>query len=264
MKKVFLTIALAAFAFAANAQLVIGGSLGFNTYSNNASRTTVLGNTTTEISVPGYNFDDWYTNLTIMPKIGYQLNDKMQAGLAFGLTWRSNKDFSTYYGQYATIDNFEGWEKTTGMNVELTPYFRYNLAEVGNLTFFCEAQLGFTFGLNPTIHYYHCAYTDPILGNITELDEDRKGFEQTSTNIALSVVPGLNYKVGEHLSIDVYANLLRLGFEYNTERDFRDNNVIAGTPNAPTSTVEDIVNSTRFGLSAGKTATITAGLNYHF
>ncbi|MBP5677386.1 MAG: hypothetical protein J6W88_02680 [Bacteroidales bacterium] len=263
MKKVLLTLTLAAFAFAANAQLVIGGNLGFSTDNNTTNFTNVLGNTTTEATVPGYMYD-WYTNLTIMPKIGYQLNDKMQAGLAFGLTWNSDKDYTAYAAEYATIDGFEGWDKTTGMSVGLTPYFRYNLAEVGDFSIFCEAQLGFTFGLNPTVHYYHNAYTDPVLGKISELDEDRKGIEETSTNIALSVVPGLNYKLGDHFSIDVYANVLRLGFEYSSSRYFRDNNVVAGISGAPTSTNEQITNSTEFGLSAGRTGAISIGLNYAF
>ena len=263
MKKVFLTIALAAFAFAANAQLVVGGSLGFNTYSSTENYTGVLGNTTTETSTPGANWVDDYTTLTLMPKVGYQLNDKMQAGLAFGITWNKNKDYSNYYAQWAAIDDFEGYVTTSGMNVGLIPYFRYNLAEVGDFTLFCEAQLGFTFGLNPTIHNYHTAYT---VGGLTvdAVDEDVEGYEFTSTNIALNVIPGLNYKLGDKLSLDVYVNVLRLGFEYNSDRQFQDNNVIAGLTNAPEDTDEWVTNSTRFNLWAGNTAAITVGLNYHF
>lgn len=263
MKKVFLTIALAAFAFAANAQLVVGGSLGFNTYSNSTNYTNVLGNTTTEVTVPGWWGGNDYIDLTVMPKVGYQLNDNMQVGLAFGINWSKEKDYSNYFAQYATIDDFEGYVTTSGMSVGLTPYFRYNLAEVGDFTLFCEAQLGLNFGLNPTVNNYHTAYSVGGI-NIDAVDEDQEGIESTSTNIALVVVPGLNYKLGDNLSLDVYANVLRLGFEYNSQREFRDNNVIAGISGAPTDTDEWVTNSTRFILSAGNTAAISVGLNYHF
>ena len=74
MKRVILTIALAAFTFAANAQFIIGGNVGFNTTggTDNFEANTVA----------AYDVPLTQTNrLTIAPTISYVINDNMQAGL---------------------------------------------------------------------------------------------------------------------------------------------------------------------------------------
>ncbi len=271
MKKVFLTIALAAFAFAANAQLIVGGNIGFNTFGGNTNNTNVAGTTTTEWAMPGDDITNINTtSLTLLPKVGYQLNDNMQVGASFGITWSKEVDYSMYAAEYATIKDFEGWQSTSQMGIQIAPYFRYNLTEFGNFTLFCEAQLAFTFGLNPTIHNYHVAYNNGLI-DVPELDEDVEGFEMTSTGINLTVVPGLNYKLNDNLSLDLYINLLGLGFAYNSEKAFLDNEVLWGATPTP-NTTETVYNTTQFYLMADASTrsinnllnVVTIGFNYHF
>ena len=272
MKKVFLTIALAAFAFAANAQLVVGGNIGFTTFGGNTTATNVAGTVTNEWSMPGDDVTNInYTSLSILPKVGYQLNDNMQVGASFGITWDKEVDYSAWTAEYATIKDFEGWTSFSQMTVLFAPYFRYNLTEFGDFTLFCEAQLAFAFGLNPTIHNYNTAYT---VGGIDypAVDEDVEGMEITSTGINLSVVPGLNYKLNDNLSLDLYINLLGLGFMYNSERAFVDYNTGVTNPAIDPNTGEAVYNTTQFYLMADAGANtinnllnlFTIGFNYHF
>lgn len=277
MKKVLLTLALAAFAFAANAQFVIGGQISYNTEGGNELTSTYVGatSTTTNLNMPGVQNAGFYENtsdLIILPKIGYQLNDNMQVGAKLGVIWSKDVDYTNFYNEYTNIPDFEGWEKTTGMDVMIAPYFRYNLMEMGNFTLFCEATLGFRFGLNPTVHQFNVAYTDPITGlPVDAVDKDVDWIKNTSTTISLDIVPGLNYKFNDNLSADLYLNVAALAFSHRTDKNFIDLNVLYGMPEgSPTWTAETTNTENTFGLRANMNNDytlnniFTIGFNYHF
>ena len=63
MKKIMMTLAAVCVAATMNAQVYVGGSLGFETTSHD-------GNTNSQ--------------LTLMPEIGYALDDNLAVGIAFG------------------------------------------------------------------------------------------------------------------------------------------------------------------------------------
>ena len=275
MKKALLTLALAAFSFAANAQFVVGGQIGYNTWGyNNSTENVIAGGTPTTIITPGSPWSNTnISSLTILPKIGYQLSDNMQVGLSFGLTFDKTVDYSGYLAEYAAVDDFEGYVTTKQKGIQIAPYFRYNVTEFGNFTLFCEAQLAFTFGLNPSIHDYHCAYT--YLGTSYDAinDDLMEGRKDTYTEIALTIVPGLNYKFNDKFSADLYIDLLGLGFQHRTDKSFRDWNVIGGAPaGTPDNTTETVQARNYFYLTANASAQDLAahlnmfrlGFNYHF
>ena len=265
MKKALLTLALAAFAFAANAQFVVSGQLGFSTNNGNENDVTVIGTTTTEWNVPA----NVNTDIVFLPKIGYQLNDKMQVGIGFGVRYNSFKNYSNFYATYTnpTIDNFEGWNKTTTTTIEIAPYFRYNLVELtDNLTLFCEAQLAFGFSGKAKYHDYN---TEVVVGGVTALaalDTTYTGNTKYSS-IDLTVVPGLNYKIGDNISLDLYVDLLGLGFTHTSMNTFTD----ASTPST-TMTNDNTITRNFFYLTADASAQSLAnhfnlfrlGFNYHF
>ena len=274
MKKVLLTLTLAAFAFAANAQIVIGGQIDYNTWGYNTSNESVVaGGTPTTWGMPGSNWAGTNTSsLTILPKIGYNLNDKMQVGAALGLVYDKTVDYSAFGWEYRNVADFEGWQKTTRTAIQIAPYFRYNVTEFKGFTLFCEAQLAFTFGMNPHIHNYNVAYTDALNVAVAAVDEDVEGIKDTYTDIALTVVPGLNYKFNDKFSADIYIDLLGLGFSHRSERLFRDWNVIGGAPaGTPANTDESVYTSNNFYLTANASAQslwnhlnlFRIGFNYH-
>lgn len=173
MKKILLTLALAAFAMTANAQWVLGGNIGVD-HSNNHTTDYALGGTAS-------------TNISIMPKIGYWLNDDMQLGIQLGYTQSYNRNYLTDVDSYTS---------NTGSALEFTPYFRYNVANWKNFTVFCEAQLNLTLGLES--HGYN---------SVTETTTDAG---DSYTSFGLAVIPGLNYAFTDHISMDIYVNLLAL------------------------------------------------------
>ncbi len=267
MKKVLLTLALAAFAFAANAQFVIGGQIGFTSEggSTNFVHTDPLAAASYDYVTPGYAEVNTNT-ITLLPKIGYNLNDKMQVGAKLGITWSKTKDFSGYDAIRSQVEDFEGWTSESSLGFVFAPYFRYNFANSGKFTFFCEAQLTFQLNPNAKRHLYESAYT---LGgiNVAEVDEIDETYSFKSTSIALTVVPGINYKFNDKFSADLYIDLLGLGFSHRTTTTFND--LTAGG-------VADTYETTRsynsFYLMANTDAQTLAnhlnlfrlGFNYHF
>lgn len=178
MKKILLTLALAAFAMTANAQWVLGGNIGAN-HSNNHATDYVTGSTS--------------TNISIMPKIGYWLNDDMQIGIQLGYTQNYNRNYLTDVDSYTS---------NTGSALEFIPYFRYNVANWKNFTVFCEAQLDLTLGLES--HGYN---------SVTETTTDAG---DSYTRFGIALVPGLNYAFTENISMDIYVNLLALYADFYT------------------------------------------------
>lgn len=185
MKKVILTLVAVATMGIANAQLFVGGNIGFG-MQKGSSETTISGVTAT---VDQPKTIDW----TVAPKIGFQ-SGKMSFGAILGI----------------------GGEKTTAKDVEVTgdeltekifawqvcPFFRYNAFEFGNFALFCELQVPIMGGK---------ASTKYVNGGTTiENKNAGKPF-----SFGVEVVPGLNYSLSDHLNFDVYVNLLAIGFNMN-------------------------------------------------
>ena len=248
MKKVFLTIAMVAFAMAANAQFVISGQLGFNTTG---------GNTHFESVATGGNAFDYpatkTSNFTFAPSVGYMLNDNMQVGL--GLMYVSNA--TTNYGAIATYyAGQEDWMKTKSSAFGVAPYFRYYFAQAGNFNFFCEATLTFLTSGRDHNHAY-----DNSVNPVIDVEADGP----TAMSILdFSVVPGVNYKINDNFSADCYIDLAGLAYTRVATKNY-------GTPTDPDALTSTDVN-TSFGLIANAAAqdlnahlgNFRIGFNYHF
>lgn len=114
---------MAAFAvasLAANAQLYVGGSLGFQAGKSGDGADNV-------------------TKFEIAPEIGYNLSEDFAVGIALG--------FKTYNGSF----NNEGWSTTPTKSskslseFKLNPYARYTFWKTGIASFFVDGTVGFTF-----------------------------------------------------------------------------------------------------------------------
>lgn len=186
MKKVFLTLALAAFAFAANAQFVVSGNLGFN---HNGEKYTVDGKdnyTANPQKNNGFNL-----NL----KGGYQLTDQIQVGLLLGFNSYSNITESPV-ADPTKVDNTVTIKNHT-FNVGV--YGRYNFMEFNKLTLFAEASIDIAMGGGKT--------ETEITGTPTATVDDPKTF-----GFNFDIVPGISYKLTDHLSAELYLDMVSLGF----------------------------------------------------
>ena len=246
MKKVFLSLALVAFAVTANAQIILGGQLGFNTTS---------GTYTQENVSPVWDMPNTKAmNLTIAPTISYVLNDNMQ----IGLTLEYDYGTITNYSAAAYALNQEVWGKTTTSMFTVAPYFRYYFANAGKFNFFCEAALGFGFTPRTKLHDYSNV---PVVG----YDNEYEGTTKT-TLIGLTVTPGVNYRINDNWSADCYIDLAGLAFLHTSTKTY-----VGGVGTNKDDLVSTDVDNT-FGLIANTSAqdlnahfgNFRIGINYHF
>ena len=104
MKKIVLTMMAAMVAVVMDAQVYVGGSVGFQTVSHDGNSTTAF---------------------TLKPEVGYNLNEDWAIGMAFGYS-ESGKD--------------ESKVKTFIIN----PYARYNAVKLDKVTLFLDGAFEYT------------------------------------------------------------------------------------------------------------------------
>ena len=109
MKKLMLMIAFMAVAFSANAQVYIGGGIGFNSYKPAHHEKTDV---------------DTKTTINLVPEIGYKLDDNMSIGLMLGYGHSKKGEFKT--------DNFK-----------IEPYIRYTFVRWNKVSLFGEGSFGY-------------------------------------------------------------------------------------------------------------------------
>lgn len=251
MKKVLLTLAVTCFAFAANAQLVIGGNIGFgmDNGTNVLTSKTVSPATTTTLTTDLPKTVNFY----IKPKIGFNINEKMSAGIILGYgTSIETRTYDWAPGIPFTATEIVRTEKITTSEISVTPYFRYNVTTLNNFTFFCEAAVPIAISPAQKTHT-ELTYKDGTATVNQTVDVD--GVKYTSFGV--TVTPGLNYALNDHLNMDIYFNAIGLSFIHRTAT------TLTTYPNGDT---DENVNTTNdFGFNVRTLpAAVAFGINYVF
>jgi opacity protein-like surface antigen len=135
MKKILMTLAAVAVATTMNAQVYLGGTLGFT--QDHASNSKVS------------------TNMfTVSPEIGYNLNEKFAVGAALGYT-------------------YEGTTGAAHKNTwKINPYLRYTFVKAGNFSAFADGGLEYetahTKGLKKNTNTFGFRVNPGIAYNVSE------------------------------------------------------------------------------------------------
>lgn len=250
MKKVFLTLTLAAFAFAANAQIFVGANLGFRSYGQSLSTETKTASGSDVVNANDYAGSYFF----IMPKIGYQINDQMSAGLVVGFRADTEKDY-IWGSPNAIYADWEGVRTTSWNTITIRPFFRYNVMEFGDLKLFVEARIPIELG---SIEKWntHETYTDLT---DTKHDETAEGDNKTSSmSYGISVIPGFSYNLTDNISLDVYINAISLAYTH-TDRTYNNPDASVG------GTLKDVTTFNDFTFGCNTLGSgISVGFNYAF
>ena len=127
MKKILLTALVAVASLAANAQVWIGGEVGFSA---------------TKTSIDGEKFGA-AANFNLLPEIGYTINDKFDIAMTIGLAHRNGN--GDYYAGSNNFENFDGMLDDVNRNAfTINPYVRYKFAKTGDFTFFVDGGFSYT------------------------------------------------------------------------------------------------------------------------
>ncbi|MBR3436061.1 MAG: hypothetical protein IKG88_09305 [Bacteroidales bacterium] len=220
MKKIALTLALIAFAFAANAQLTISANIGGNMTSG-----TVVTNThitvVTDSSVTRTDTMENRMDLTFGMKIGYKFG-KAQVGVAgsYGMYTIKNQPLdltlvpvvSTHMPGWA----YTGKMSTKGSSFMVAPYFRYDVLTAGDVALFVELDLFYSKVMNPKmsaeVRNWNIAM--PAIA-MTDTCNNRV-VPRSTTSMGARVLPGLSWQLSNHCGIDLYLDFLSLAYYTST------------------------------------------------
>lgn len=179
MKKVFLTLSLVAAAFFCQAQLFVGGDLGFSTKGGSLSGKD--GNTSISIDRPKT------TTFEIVPTIGFMFNESIGIGLDFGFGVSNYKEKDEDYS-YKKSDN--AWL--------VAPYFRWVFGQFDRVSLYADARINFGGGK---------AKVSVTEGSATSsLDGDK------ISNFGINIVPGINFMISDNIALNAKLNLISLGY----------------------------------------------------
>lgn len=117
MKKVLLVLValVATFGMNANAQIWVGGQVGYRHYNNKTSD----------------NSKTFANSLTILPEVGYNLNDNLAVAMTIGYQW--NNSGTTVFGTTTETD---------ASDFIIAPYVRYSFLKTGMASLFVDGQIG--------------------------------------------------------------------------------------------------------------------------
>lgn len=157
MKKFILAALVAVASVAANAQVWIGGEAGYNT-----SKSTFDGNKLSSMN-----------SVTVLPEVGYSLNEKFDVAVAIGFEHGDNSNANN------VIDNSNSFV--------LHPYVRYSYAKVGDLKFFVD-------------------------GGFSYLNTHYSGVDDNTNTWKIALNPGLAYSLSPKTTLVAHVGEVAYGF----------------------------------------------------
>lgn len=168
MKKIMLMVAMAVATLTANAQVYVGGGLGFSSSKD------------AYVDADGVTEPDAVTSFSILPEIGYKLDDKLSVGIQLGFTTTSYGD--TYVEEFQkTLKDV----KATGFAI--APYARYTFVKWGKVGLFADAQFAYA---------HTSAKGDMPVGGDKVVE-----CERTENTWSLGIKPGLSFDVNDKISL---------------------------------------------------------------
>ena len=198
MKKLFIALVFVATGLVANAQLFVGGNIGFSSSNGNQeiTTTTTFGNQQdTDINIT---YDNRVSTFTIAPTVGYMMPDVMGFGATIGFTKKTEKTCTN-------AEKKEFNDKNMESTFAFTPFFRYVFGDFGKIKLYADAKLPLEFGSSKSKY-------EVTNNNKTEIKEDKGPKE---FGIGFYIQPAFTYQFNEHISFNAELGLLSLGFQHN-------------------------------------------------
>ena len=189
MKKVVLAVVALCFGFAASAQVTVGGNLGIALTQGSGSTTTTLGSLSETIDKTIRRSG----TININPKVGYKLGENDEVGLYLGYSFDRScaKSPNSSDRTYQAVNHWR-----------VAPYYRYSFANMGKFRFFSELSVPFEWQSKIKDHVE--------TGSITT---DTK-LDKTAFAWGIALTPGVTFQAGKHCSLDLYIDLLSIGYKH--------------------------------------------------
>lgn len=264
MKKIFLILSLMALATTASAQFVVsaqlGGSyaLGSTTPDANYTGISLLTGNDTAYAVPTDTLrHDNPLYLTVGFKFGYQVG-RLQMGLAANFAWshlrcsmapaefNQNRIMPAHLNPLnpnAPNKEYEGWYKERRSSFTISPYLRYELIQMGDVSFFLELSGYYTRIGQPVRHDFADWYCYEMHNTI----DTTYHILDSASSLGAKITPGLNWQLTPHCHIDLYLDVLAFTFDKTTHinTDILDEYIFtSGTPTLASRTTTTVTTKT--------------------
>ena len=127
MKKIVMMAVMAVAALSANAQVWVGGEVGFNSTKNT-------------VKINGVSSSETTNNFTLAPEIGYNLNEKWAVAMKLGFIHADdNSDVKALINDALPFPISSVATNAFAIN----PYVRYTVVKAGNFSFFVDGGIGY-------------------------------------------------------------------------------------------------------------------------
>jgi hypothetical protein len=190
MKKKLLSTILVFTAFALNAQVYLGGQLGFN-----------LQNSATSQGYENSNYNSTTKNIQFAfgPEVGYSINDKLDVGVNLSISFGNSEssDASDYYS-YSTKTNSLGWAAA--------PYVRYSFVKFGKFKILGKASFFAEGTKNNQEYKYQYIGADY---NTTQTNSGR------TNSLGINISPLITFQASKHFVLLADLNFLGLHLAFN-------------------------------------------------
>lgn len=224
MKRIFLALALAAFAFTANAQFIISANFGGSKFSGDTSIHTQV-SVATSSENDTVIFPPTTSNLTAGLKLGYKFG-KAQVGVAgsYSMYNLENQPLDPTIIPMVSTQFPNRWESHGTMSSKyasftVAPYFRYDILTAGDISLFVELNLFYTSTLNPTVlqaHVDNYVIANPGIG--FPFDTTNVVIPRTSVQLGARVIPGITWQLSKNCGIELYMDFLSLAYTRTTTK----------------------------------------------
>lgn len=219
MKKLLLSLAVVfGMATAANAQLVIGGSLWLDGYTGDVtwdSNNGRQGHTPSRF------------NFGFAPKVGYIIKNKFEVGGALGFTYNHQTTYTTLFDAEGKNGKSFKDQRVASFMWNFTPYFRYRLVEGKGFGLWLEADMNFGAGFRGDQRWFAYSYEGEERTQ-QECDDLRKAFLDNGTlpilfNWQVGLQPVVTYTIKEHFRLELTLDVLRAYLNADAEFHYYEN-----------------------------------------
>lgn len=180
MKKIILTALVAVATLSANAQVYVGGALGFQGRVNKVDAPTA--------NDPKATKNETKSTFTLAPEVGYTFNEKWEAGIALNMQFKN---------------------KQQGNNIGGEIYGRYNYLKTGIASLFVE----FAAGIDAAKKYYD---ED---GHAYEVDDKGNAKAVNGTIFGFGFRPGVKIALSDKVSLVAKTGLIGAQFANDKAQD---------------------------------------------
>lgn len=203
MKKLFLTLAVVfGMVAAANAQLVVGGAIGFGVDANTG---------TTKAGDMGVTFKDQVDfTFGFAPRVGYIINEKWEVGGKLSLDYGQTMNYDVLFNASGKDGKAFKDFKDSQFTWAIQPYARFRCFEVKGFALWIEGVGSIGTSILSKRHYYAYEYDATIVGR-TQAAADALNDAQpkvSSFNGSLQFQPVLTYALNEHWVLETGLNFL--------------------------------------------------------